>query len=447
MTSTSAVLEQALGPIAALTANLQTSLQMATDDEVGETLREIEELGRLVDVARVITAAEVDERSRRDLGTDGMAYKLGCSLPVHLIERVTLVAQAEGSRRLRLGTAIRPRVALNGEILDPEFPAVAEAFIAGKLGVDSARLIVRYLGDARRSTQPDQLAAAEVFAVDFAFTNSANLVEDMLIGLLQRLDPDGTEPRDEDARRQRSITLGREKNGVTPIRGSLDPTSAGLVKAAFAEGTNPKAQPRFLPEDELADAETAQIIDEDGTVHTTVIDPRTREQRQHDILIGTLTAGLRNADKKSTTLRPLTTVMVTVTLDDLEKGKGAGWIDDVTAPVAATTVEQLVCDGGATPIVLGKSGEVLYLGTPSHAARVGVLYEDDRRQAPAPGTSLAGSWTDLATRGSHPVTTPHLGTRVRAFTEATVRVCPSRRPGPVLGKVVSRPVFERCHPA
>lgn len=56
-----------------------------------------------------------------------MAYKLGCTLPVHLIERVTLVAQQEGSKRLRLSQAIRPRVALNGEILDPEFPAVASA--------------------------------------------------------------------------------------------------------------------------------------------------------------------------------------------------------------------------------------------------------------------------------------------------------------------------------
>jgi hypothetical protein len=396
MTSTSAVLDQALCPITALTSDIQLVLSSATDDEVGETLRQVEELGRLVDTLRVVAAAEVAERSRRDLGTEGMAYKLGCTKPAHLIERVTLVSQKEATRRIRLGTAIRPQVTLSGEIPSSEFPCTAVALAAGSIGVDSANHIVKYLGDARRAAQPGGLTEAEELAVEFARTHSADLVKDLLIALRELLDPDGIEPRDAEARALRSFWIRDDRDGMSVFGGKCSPTVAGLIRAALAEGANPKAEPRFLPEEELAEAETTEIIDEDGTVHTKVIDPRTREQRQHDIIIGTLTAGLRNSEKKSTSLRPLTTVMVTVTLEDLENGTGAGWIDDVTEPVAATTVDQLVCDGGATPIVLGKSGEVLYLGTPVR------LFSAGQRKALAvrdggcvwPGCTAPPSWCE-----------------------------------------------------
>ncbi|CAN5174609.1 HNH endonuclease signature motif containing protein [soil metagenome] len=396
MTSTSAVFDQALGPIAALSSGFQESLSTATDDEVGETLRQVEEFGRLVDSLRVVSAAEIADRSRHDLGTDGMAYKLGCTKPAHLIERVTLVAQKEASRRMRLGAAIRPTVSLSGEVLPAEFPAVAVALSDGGIGLDSAHHIIKYLGDARRTAQPDDLTEAEEMAVEFARTHSADLVKDLLIALRELLDPDGIEPRDAEARALRSFWIREDRDGMTIFGGKCSPTVAGLIRAALAEGGNPKAQPRFLPEEELAAAETTEIIDEDGTVHIKVIDPRTREQRQHDIIIGTLTAGLRNADKKSTSLRPLTAVMVTVTLDDLQNGTGAGWIDDVTEPVAASTVEQMVCDGGATPIVLGKNGEVLYLGTPVR------LFSVAQRKALAvrdggcvwPGCTAPPSWCE-----------------------------------------------------
>lgn len=135
--------------------------------------------------------------------------------------------------------------------------------------------------------------------------------------------------------------MGREKNGMVPFSGVADPVNAGLLHAAFAEGANPKAQPRFSPEDE------------------------SREQRQFDILMGTLRAGLRTGETTtSSALRPLTTVMVVVTADDLAKKTGAGWIDDVNEPVGAVTVQQLACDAGITPIFLGSKGQVLYLGTP-----------------------------------------------------------------------------------
>jgi hypothetical protein len=364
MTTDSATLEQATAALAALSTGLRSRLSGSTDDEAGEVLRLVEELGRLADGLRIVSAADVAERSRKELGTEGMAYTLGCAHPVHLLEHLTLVSSSEAARRIRLGEAIRPRRSLLGEVLPAEFPALAVAIEAGTVGLDSADHIVTYLDKARRTVQPDDLARVETAVVGFAADHTARQVLKYLIHLLQVLDPDGTEPRDEEARAQRGFRMGIERRGMTHFSGWADPASAGLLRAMQSDGANPKARPRFLSDEERAAAKTTEIRDEDGTVHTTIIDPRTREQRQFDVLMGTLTAGLRNADTKSTSFRPLTTVMVTVTLDDFEKKTGAGWIDDIDQPIGAATVQQLACEGGITPIFLGSTGEVLHLGTP-----------------------------------------------------------------------------------
>lgn len=396
MGNDSASIEQTTACLAVLSSRMRAMLAGSTDDEAGELLRQIEEVGRLTDSLRIVAAADVADRSRRELGTDGMAYKQGCAKPVQLMEHVTLISSGEAARRLRVGEAIRPRMSLTGEVLPARFHALAVAVEAGAIGLVSADHIVTYLDKARHAVLPIDLAPVEIAAVTFAVDHTARQVLRYLIHLLQMLDPDGTEPRDEEARTQRGFRIGLERNGMTHFSGWADPTNAAKLRAMESEGANPRAQPRFLSDEELADAETTEIRDEDGTVHTTIIDPRTREQRQFDVLMGTISAGLRNADKKSTSLRPLATVMVTVTLDDFEHETGAGWIDDVDPPVGAATVQQLACEGGITPIFLGSTGEVLYLGTPVR------LFSSAQRKALAvrdggcvwPGCTAPPSWCE-----------------------------------------------------
>jgi hypothetical protein len=92
-------------------------------------LKAAEQVGRLVDAARVLTAGEVADRSRYELGAEGLSIRLGERKPVNVIEQVTLVSQSEASRRVRVGQAIRPRQTMLGETLPPERPIVAEAMI------------------------------------------------------------------------------------------------------------------------------------------------------------------------------------------------------------------------------------------------------------------------------------------------------------------------------
>ena len=279
--------------------------------------------------------------------------RLGHSRGVHLIEQLTLIPQAEAARRIRLGSAVRPRSGILGDVLPPEFPAVAASLIAGTMGLDVAAQIIQCLNQAlRRHAAPAAVAVAEEALVAVAAQDCADVVAIHARVWREALDPDGAEPRDDELRSRRTFYLGREREGMTPFSGLADPLNAALLRAALAE--RPGATPRFL--------DPALIFDGSSPSDENYHDPRSFEQRQFDVAFGLISAGIRATESSPGNLPPLSSVMAVITLADLENGTGVGWLDGVSEPVSAATVQTLACDAGVTPIVLGESGEVLHLG-------------------------------------------------------------------------------------
>ena len=332
----------------ALDAVLSATLLSATDAEVCLLTVELEGLGRRVDALRVAVAGEIAERSRIELGSGSLAYKLGCTKPDHLIEQITLVSGAEAARRLRIAVATRPRRALDGTPLPAWFPAVGVALADGSIPMDSADVIIRSLTKAERAADPAWLAVAEASLVDAATRDSVGLVSIAARVWREALDPDGAAPRDEQLREKRALTLGRNVNGMTALNGWLDPVNESLLRSLFTEGTAPGGTPRFL-------ASEHPLLD---------VDLRTRSQRQFDILFGVLTAGIRSAETPGS-MRSLTTVNVVVTAENFDSGTGAAWIDDSDEPISAAHVHELACDAVLRRIILGAGGEVLHLGHPT----------------------------------------------------------------------------------
>ena len=345
MNYTSGVLEQATSLLKSL-----VSLPVAglSDEDLCLFTVEVEQVGRLVDSVRVRSAAEVDERSRFELGSAGLSYRLGHRRGAHLIEQLTLVSEATAIARIRLGAATRPRRSIDGRPLPARYEHIGAALDAGAVGMDAAAVIIRMLEQAAPHTlHPELLEPAEQYLIEVATIESADLVAIQARVQREALDPDGAPQRDEELRARRAFRLGREKHGVTPFSGACDPISAALLRAAFSESLAPAAQPRFLSEEDRAAALGADDI----------ADPRSREQRQHDVVFGLITAGIRSPGFRSTA-----TVMAVVKLEDLESGKGVGWLDDVDEPVSAITMQQLACDSGLRKIVLGVHGEILAHG-------------------------------------------------------------------------------------
>jgi hypothetical protein len=56
------------------------------------------------------------------------------------------------------------------------------------------------------------------------------------------------------------------------------------------------------------------------------------------------------------------TVNVHVTLDDLQSGRGVGWIDGSTEPIPISSINRLRCDGDTIVTLFGHHGEILHHG-------------------------------------------------------------------------------------
>ncbi len=374
----------------------RTRFTAADDESLCELMATAEQAGRLVDAVRVATAGEVAERSRHELGSDGLSFRLGHRRPVHLIEQVTRVSQAEAARRIRLGTATRPRSTLSGLPLPAEYPRVAAALLEGTMGVDAATAIIRCLGQAAPTAPPADLDAAEQALVDTAATQSADLVLQHARIWREALDPDGAEPRDAELRAKRRFSLGREVNGMTPFSGACEPTFAALLRSAFGEASAPKAVPRFLSEEDAARADSENISTPDGDIVVRLKDPRTPEQRQYDVLVGLVTAGIRASENAPVGQRSTATVMAVVQLTDLHNNTGVGWLDDIGEPVAISTLQQLICDSGYRKIILGPDGEVLHMGLKERfftkAQRLALAVRDGG--CIAPGCTAPPGWCE-----------------------------------------------------
>ncbi|WP_188510074.1 HNH endonuclease signature motif containing protein [Conyzicola nivalis] len=332
----------------------------ATDDDLVAFAVELERAGRFVDALRTRAAAELDERSSSRL--DGLSDRYGFRTGAQLLEFLTRVSPAEAARRVRLGRATISTASLVGDELPPKHPRVAAALQRGEIGVDSANIIIRCLDQASPHASVEDLEVAEAELVDAAAHDGADLIAVQARAWREALDADGAEPRDERIQRLRSFRIGREnENGLTPFSGAADPYFAGLLRTALNNANRPGVEPRFLSE---TDRQTGlSIVESDeGEVIEGVTDPRTRDQRNYDVLQGVVTAGLRSTGTKTGEMRDLAQVTAVITMDDLESGSGVAWIDDVTEPVSAATTAEVVCAKGLAKIIIGENGEPLYLG-------------------------------------------------------------------------------------
>jgi len=90
-------------------------------------------------------------------------------------------------------------------------------------------------------------------------------------------------------------------------------------------------------------------------------DPRSTEQRQHDVLTGLITAGMRSTGNEPGGMRSTATITAVIGLDDLKQGTGVGWVEGIKEPVSATALQRLVEASGYATLVEGDNGEILYL--------------------------------------------------------------------------------------
>jgi hypothetical protein len=399
----------------------------ASGDALLETAATWEKLGVVADAARVWVAAELDTESRRELGTDGLAYRNGFATGKKLLASTANISERTAASRVQLGRQIHSRFSLTGLPCPSRFPVVERAFFAGQIGADTASVICRTLSEvAARTTFNTALDQAELHLVRVATASmplpspavdgladesggdpdggaarpgsggasrlyTVEEIARLAIRIRENLDPDRAEPRDAAKQQLRGFSYPRVgSDGMARGRYALPPLQLGILLAAIDPILSPRTAdpaalgghadlggrgevgglgtPAVVDSGASATADAGASVTATGTAASwTPPDERTYEQKILDALM-ILIEQAAGSPSASLLNGAAPTVNVHVTAKDLEAGRGVGWIDGSTEPIPLSTVSMLQCTGDTIVSIFGAHGEILDHGKTQRVA-------------------------------------------------------------------------------
>ncbi|NEN04406.1 DUF222 domain-containing protein [Diaminobutyricibacter tongyongensis] len=273
--------------------------------------------------------------------------------------------------------ATAPKHTLAGEELPPEFPELAAALLGdpadpdhpeagaasdADVSVEQAAVIIRELAKTGNGCTREQRSAGERLLVEHALALTVEKMRRLAIQLRDRLDEDGTEPREQIQRRRRSLTITTTRDGMTRIDWRLDAESAGHVVPQITAYVSrdlrtTRSQP-VAPHD-VKNGVRFEDPELDTPAMPAMPETRSMAQLRSD---GAVEVFRHRAGCTSGVNSPPVTMIVRVGLDQLRSGKGVAEIDEVPRPVSAATARRLAADANLIPMVLGRDSEVLDLG-------------------------------------------------------------------------------------
>lgn len=296
-------------------------------------------LRRHVEAAFAPVAAEIARQSRVDLGKDSLAKKQGFRSPVALIQATTGSSVGDAMKLVQVGEATASRTSLTGEHLPAAHPHVADGVRAGRLSMATAAALVSVLDRSAVRVDDVRLDEAERELVAMAPGLRADELARLLARAEAALDPDGLEPKHEQARAERSLQI-LERDGRLRITGEVDIETGAPIKTAI-------------------DAMVSQALRANHDADDATRDQRTMPQMRADALAALCRHAI-GCDQLST--GPTTTVIVRMTLDELQTGLGAAVIDGIDQPLPAAAVRRLACDLQLIPWIMGGDSEILDWG-------------------------------------------------------------------------------------
>ncbi|MGJ0391102.1 DUF222 domain-containing protein [Microbacterium sp. CGR1] len=254
-------------------------------------------------------------------------HSAGCRGLNELLQRTVRVDVRAASRVNTVVDLVRRPMSLAGERMPARWSELRLALLDGVVGVAG---FLAATGPIERVW--DRLTVDQRLAADVALAGCARghgLVDDddadaedleadasgpaptvqdlkaLAEDLASMFDPDGEEPKDEDSRRRRGITIGLLKDGVHAIRGYLTPDVAAQLQLILDAILNPKGDGPPMPGVHFAPGDGADVdtdVDADADADAgagadsdadsdpfnsdprCVFDDRTSAQKRHDAL-------------------------------------------------------------------------------------------------------------------------------------------------------------------
>ncbi|MFD8770563.1 DUF222 domain-containing protein [Microbacterium oxydans] len=299
-------------------------------------------LRRRLDAVHISVAACISRESRPELGAESLAKQQGYRNPATLIAAATGVSTGDASRLVKVGEATAPRSDLLGTPLPAKYPSVSTALDSGALGAPAAAMIIALLDRCRIAAGAERIAEGERVLAEKAAGLALDDVRKLVVRAEAWLDPDGLEPREDERRNRRALSLF-ERDGMVHLNAVLDvETAAPVVTAIRGYVTAAFAARKDAPDEGAPDA-----------------DRRTVPMIQADAL-AVFCAHVLGCEQRVPVAGA--TVIVRMNLDDLEAGTGSATLDGVDHPVSVGAARRMAAGGGVIPCVLGGDSEILEWG-------------------------------------------------------------------------------------
>ena len=281
------------------------------------------------------------------------------------------ISNAEAHRRIHEAEDLGPRVAMTGEALEPVLSHTAAAQQRGGIGAEHVKIVRRFFDRLPGFVDYDTREAAEAQLAELACGLKPEELRQVADRLAFMLDQDG-ELSDGDRARRRYLRIDKQQpDGMSEIRGQLDPEGRAVFEAVFAKWAAPGM---CNPDDENP------CIDGESPAQNVSADTRSQGQRNHDALKAMGRAVLASGQLGSHNGLPVTMVIST-TLNELVSGRGHA----VTGGGSLLPMSEVIRQAAAAQHYLAvfddHTAEPLYLGRSrrlaSKAQRI-VLYARDR---------------------------------------------------------------------
>lgn len=363
------------------TADASATVTGLTDESLLAGLTHLADARRALDVLGATFTAEVDRRSARDLGYDGLAQRTGHGTGTSLVQSVTGQTRIDVRRAVEAGSDLAQTRALSGEPIPPDasgdlsaavavwFAPLTDALANGTLSREQYDVIRRGLGDPPTARYPDVDPAelveqwrelASVLVEEAGHMDVENLASAARLARDTR-DPVGTAARCEEHFRRRSFRRFTDRDGQHGARILFTDDDAAFIDTVRSAALRPRRGPRFVDPAQQKAAE-AQVADDD----------RTNEQLEYDTVLALFRTGsLADPAQAFGDRAPGVRVIMTVDRDAGSPGAATG---ETTEPVPvgvyeetgqalpATMVEKYLCDTGSTLVTIDEHGTPLDVG-------------------------------------------------------------------------------------
>ncbi len=364
------------------------------DDGLLALLSDCADAQRSLSLIAAIATAEVERRSDRSRGYDGLSQRLGHRTGTDLVQSLTGTTRADVRRATAVGEDLRltraPGTPAGGgedsggglgvgdaAVLGPPwFAALVDGLTRGDLSRDQYDAIRRGLGDPPIEHYPEAeseiiVSAWRVAAGQLRDEAPHRNVEDLAAAArLARdsLDPVGVRTRFDERFARRSFRAWIDRDGQHHARIVFDDDAAMWVHTILSAALRPRRGPRFVASTSpaagalrpLSDEETTGALAPHDRQTADEEDQRTNEQLQYDTLLAILRTGAA-ADPAQAFGDRQPGVRVIRTVSGADRSPVV--VAEETGQVLPSGIgEQYACDAGWVPVWEDPRGVPLDVG-------------------------------------------------------------------------------------